>query len=85
VRDNTQHYYYALYYTTQAAFQAGDPAWAAVWKITASSFWRRRRRMEAGRPSRMFRERSEECEDLRDAMSVLTLSVPLRVLPIYQR
>ena len=34
VTAETRFPYYAIYYTTQAAFQAGDPAWSAVWKTT---------------------------------------------------
>ena len=86
VRDNTQHYYYALYYTTQAAFQAGDPAWSAVWKNNSEQLlasvgkdgsW-------PGKPDVPGNDQ-KNAKIYATAMSVLTLSVPLRVLPIYQR
>jgi hypothetical protein len=86
VRDGTQHYYYALYYTTQAGFQAGDPTWSAVWKNSSEQLlataqkdgsWPVKPDVPGGdqKNARIYAT----------AMSVLTLSVPLRVLPIYQR
>jgi hypothetical protein len=86
VRDNTQHYYYALYYTTQAAFQAGDPAWSVVWKNNSEQLLAAAQKdgSWAAKPDVPGNDQ-KNARIYATAMSVLTLSVPLRVLPIYQR
>jgi hypothetical protein len=86
VRDTTQHYYYALYYTTQAAFQAGDPAWAAVWKNNSEQLLAAAQK-DGSWPAKPDVPGNDQknARIYATAMSVLTLSVPLRVLPIYQR
>jgi hypothetical protein len=86
IRDGAQHYYYGLYYTTQAAFQAGDPTWSAVWKnsseqllasITKDGSWPIKPDVPgtSQRNARIYAT----------SMAILTLSIPHRVLPIYQR
>src|SRR3954471_21952840 len=86
VRDNTQHYYYALYYTTQASFQAGDPAWSAVWKNNSDQLLALAQK-DGSWPAKPDVPGNDQknARIYATAMSVLTLSVPLRVLPIYQR
>jgi hypothetical protein len=86
VRDSTQHYYYALYYTTQAAFQAGDPAWSAVWKNNSEQLLAAAQK-DGSWPAKPDVPGNDQknARIYATAMSVLTLSVPLRVLPIYQR
>jgi hypothetical protein len=86
VRDNTQHYYYAMYYTTQAAFQAGDPAWGAVWKNNSEQLLALAQK-DGNWPAKPDVPGNDQknARIYATAMSVLTLSVPLRVLPIYQR
>ena len=37
VNDKTPYPYYAMYYTTQAAFQAGEPVWSTVWQATTEN------------------------------------------------
>jgi hypothetical protein len=86
VRDNTQHYYYALYYTAQAAFQAGDPTWSAVWKNNSEQLLALAQK-DGSWPAKPDVPGNDQknARIYATAMSVLTLSVPLRVLPIYQR
>lgn len=80
--DAGQYPYYVLYYTTQAAWQAGDDVWSAVSKVTLQRLIKTQspdgawpKDPAAGEPGRVYRT----------AMGVLTLSVPYRLLPIYQR
>jgi len=86
VRDGTQHYYYALYYTTQASFQAGEPAWSAVWKNNSDQLLALAQK-DGSWPAKPDVPGNDQknARVYATAMGVLTLSVPLRVLPIYQR
>jgi hypothetical protein len=86
ITNDTRFFYYATYYTTQAAFQAGGTTWTTVWQRNSESLVRLQRD-DGSWPSK--REELGR-EDVRGrfyptAISVLTLSVPLRLLPIYQR
>jgi len=81
------YYSYSVYYATQAAFQAGGSAWPIVWKRTCDQLLPAQRqddgswkatRDEPGADSKAGRFYST-------AMACLTLSAPLRVLPVYQR
>ena len=82
VTRQTRFPYYTLYYSTQAAFQAGEPAWSAVWQNTQEQLlsiqspdggWPQSRSGEE--PGRIYGT----------SMAVLTLTVPYRLLPTYQR
>jgi len=82
VKDDTPMPYYSMYYSTQAAFQAGEPVWPIIWKVThdrllgtqtSDGGWPQSRNGEE--PGRIYAT----------SMAVLTLSVPYRLLPIYQR
>jgi hypothetical protein len=86
VSKDTRFWYYTTYYVTQAAFQAGGETWRTIWQRSSEELMRLQRgdgswpskKEELGRedaPGRVYPT----------AMSVLTLSVPLRLLPIYQR
>lgn len=73
---------YAAYYTTQAAFQLGGETWTQSWTPTRA--WLIGSQLDDGGwpVSRM----SEEPGRLyATSMSILTLTVPYRLLPIYQR
>ena len=80
VNDGTPFQYYAMYYATQAAFQAGAATWAAVSKATMT-------RLMAGqaKDGSWPKAGQEPGETYSTAMAVLTLSVPYRLLPVYQR
>lgn len=79
--------FYCIYYVTHAAFQAGDDTWQAVSKVTLP------RLVKSQSPDGSWLSLSdsnapnntEPGKVYRTAMAVLTLSVPQRLLPIYQR
>jgi hypothetical protein len=82
IDDGTRFTYYGTYYATQAAFQAGDQTWDAVWtnaqtRLLASQM------PDGGWPQ--SRSGEEPGRTYATSMAVLTLSVPYRLLPIYQR
>jgi hypothetical protein len=83
VGDNTEYPYYARYYTTQAAFQFGGKLWAKVWEQTQAKLLQSQQKDDGGWPQ--SRTSNEPGQTYATAMSVLTLSVPLRLLPTYQR
>ncbi len=83
VANDTRMPYYAMYYSTQAAFQAGDPTWTAVWKATQARLLPAQNKDDGGWPQSASGE--EPGRVYATAMALLTLSVPYRLLPIYQR
>jgi hypothetical protein len=80
VNDGTPFQYYAMYYVTQAAYQAGGETWAAVSKATFERLLPRQ-----GKEGAWPKSEQEPGETYATAMAVLTLSVPYRLLPAYQR
>ena len=82
VKENSPFPYYYAYYTTQAAFQAGEPTWSAVWKITQDRLLALQM-PDGGWPT--SKSSHEPGRIYATTMSLLTLSVPYRLLPIYQR
>jgi hypothetical protein len=82
VKDDTPMPYYSMYYSTQAAFQAGEPVWPVIWKVTQDRLLGTQMK-DGGWPQ--SRNGEEPGRVYATAMSVLTLSVPYRLLPIYQR
>lgn len=86
VNDKTEYPYYARYYTTQAAFQVGGDLWPAVWNRTQADLLKiQREQKDADGSWPQSRTANEPGQTYATAMSVLTLSVPLRLLPTYQR
>jgi len=86
VDDKTEYPYYARYYTTQAAFQAGGDVWPTVWNRTQADLLKLQRDQKDGDGSwPKSRTANEPGQTYATAMSVLTLAVPLRLLPTYQR
>jgi hypothetical protein len=83
VNDQTPYPYYATYYTTQAAFQASGPAWLVVWRATMDRLLAMQVEADGGWPASHSTE--EPGRVYATAMAVLTLSVPYRLLPVYQR
>jgi hypothetical protein len=87
LRMESPFWYYSIYSVTLAAFQAGDPVWPIIWKRTCEQLlpvqrkddgsWRTKPGEAAGND---WRERFYST-----AMGCLTLSIPLRLLPIFQR
>lgn len=82
VQDDTRMPYYSMYYATQAAFQAGEPVWPIIWKVSQDRLLGTQMK-DGGWPQ--SRNGEEPGRGYASAMAVLTLSVPYRLLPIYQR
>jgi hypothetical protein len=80
VNDATPFQYYAMYYVTQAANQAGGAVWATASKATSD-----RLLATQAKDGSWPRAAQEPAEIYSTAMAVLTLSVPYRLLPAYQR
>lgn len=86
VRDGDRYFYYGHYAVAQGAFQAGGATWDAVWKNASSQLLAMQRKDDGSWP-----RREDPGGDGRrgrvysTTMAVLTLSVPLRLLPMYQR
>ena len=82
VTAETHYAYYSLYYSTSAAFQAGDPIWAAVWKTNSELLvWLQQD--DGGWPA--SKTGDEPGRIYASAMATLTLSAPNRLLPVHQR
>ncbi len=82
---NTRFPYYATYYSTQAAFQAGGATWKTVWQSTWDGLRdvRVHSRDDGGwLPSTSGEEPGRVYAT---SMALLTLTVPYRLLPVYQR
>ena len=82
VTDDTRFAYYATYYATQAAHQAGGTAWSRVWAVTQARLVPAQDK-DGGWP--VSKTGEEPGRVYATSMAVLTLSVPYRLLPIYQR
>ena len=81
VDDATRFSYYSHYYVTQASFQLGGDAWEKVGPSAGKTHRvASRRRRLAKEP-----ERQEPDRVYATAMSLLTLTVPYQILPIYRR
>jgi hypothetical protein len=83
VNEKTQFPYYSLYYATQAAHQAGEPTWSPVWKVTLDQLLAQQVKQDGGWPQ--SKAGNEPGRVYATSMALLTLSVPYRLLPIYQR
>lgn len=84
VNDGTPFPYYAMYYATQAANQAGGRVWSAVSKAAFERLLARQ--IKEGKQAGAWPKSAQEpAEVYSTAMAVLTLSVPQRLLPAYQR
>jgi hypothetical protein len=83
VDDASQFPYYCMYYAAQAAFQAGDPVWKAVTKITNEKL------LSTQKPDGGWPDASGESAGAgrlyTTSMALLTLSVSYSLLPVYQR
>ncbi len=70
---------YGLYYTSQGLFQIGGDAWHDFenWMV---DYW-----LPAQRPDGSWDRGEQDCSVYQTAMCLLSLTVPYRQLPIYQR
>ncbi|HSI34377.1 MAG: prenyltransferase/squalene oxidase repeat-containing protein [Phycisphaerae bacterium] len=82
VTEQTEYAYYARYYAAQAAFQVADERWPRVWKRTQDGLLKLQEK-DGGWPG--GRTEGEKGQTYTTALSVLTLGIPLRLLPAYQR
>ena len=80
VNDDTPFRYYAMYYAMQAAHQAGGETWPAVSKQVTGKLLPLQ-----GKDGAWPKSPQEPDGLYSTAMAVLTLSVPYRLLPAYQR
>ena len=74
--------YYAMYYAAQAAFHAGGETWSAIWPSVSQDLLRAQE-PDGGWPPSPTPE--EPGRIYSTSMAVLTLTVPYRLLPVYQR
>jgi hypothetical protein len=89
IDDGARYPYYGFYYATQAAWQAGDDVWSSVSKQTVERLLKAQS-PDGGWPAKDFPgmdagKIAEPGRIYRTTMAVLTLTVPYRLLPIYQR
>lgn len=80
VNDATPFQYYAMYYVTQAAHQAGGETWPAVFGVTSGRLLRTQ--TKDGSWPKLGQEPGKVYAT---SMAVLTLTVPYGLLPVYQR
>jgi hypothetical protein len=80
VNEGTPFQYYSMYYVTQAAFQAGEPRWSGV-ALPALNRLLAMQLADGGWPQ----QGQEPGGAYAASMALLTLSVPYRLLPVYQR
>jgi len=78
-----QYPYYGMYYATQAAFQLGGARWTDISKITLDKL------LKSQQPDGSWPDAATESSGAGSAyttsMALLTLSIPYRLLPVYQR
>ncbi|QOV91947.1 prenyltransferase/squalene oxidase repeat-containing protein [Humisphaera borealis] len=75
---------YGMFYLTQAAAQASDDVWTSAAKPILDKLVKAQEG-DGGWPANWPAESSEPGRVYRTAMATLALTVPYRVLPIYQR
>jgi hypothetical protein len=83
VDDASQFPYYGMYYATQAAFQAGDSTWTDVSNATFQRILKSQQ-PDGGWPD-VPSESAGAGRVYTTSMALLTLSIPYRLLPVYQR
>jgi len=87
IRADMAHFQCALYYTVLGAMHAGDESWPRVWRNAWEQLLPMQSKDDGSWPAR----RDEVGGDgaaacfYPTAMSVLTLTIPLRLLPVYER
>lgn len=83
INDTTPMPYYATYFVTQAAYQAGGTTWATLWPAAKSRLIGMQNSQDGGWPQ--SRSPEEPGRVYATSMAVLALAVPYRLLPVYQR
>ena len=82
VTDDSRFPYYSTYYAAQGAHQAGGAVWSTVWKLTQARLLAEQEK-EGSWPQSHSSE--EPGRIYATTMALLTLSIPYRLLPVYQR
>ncbi len=93
VNDQTPTGYLSIYYATQAAAQVGDPTWAIVWKTAYEQLAKRQMNEGAWRPGPDEQGRIDHTSNGQQkilavyptSMAILALSVPYRLMPVFQK
>lgn len=80
--EEVRFFYYACHYVAQAAHQVGEPTWPAVWNPLQQRLLALQQPDGGWPPSRTGEEPGRVYST---SLATLTLSVPFRLLPIYQR
>lgn len=75
-RNDFGHHFYAVYYATQALFQAGGGAWAKWWPATRDDLIRRQNANGSWQDG--------VGPEYATAMALISLQIPKRMLPILQ-
>ena len=86
ITNETRFFYYATYYTTQAAFQSGGNTWNRIWRRTNQALLvegEMKQNPDGSCPA--SRTAKEAGQTYSTSMAILTLSIPLRLLPTNQR
>ncbi|MDB5355290.1 MAG: Prenyltransferase/squalene oxidase [Phycisphaerales bacterium] len=83
IDDQSQFPYYGMYYATQAAYQSDDAVWSAVSKATFDKLLKAQTQQDGGWPDTP--EGAGGGRIYTTSLALLTLSIPYRLLPIYQR
>ena len=78
-----EHYYYTVYYCTQAANQLGGKYWDDIHTAIRTSLLQRQQ--QNGSWSAANTNEQQGGDSYATSMSILALTVPYRYLPIYQR
>lgn len=82
VTEDTRFCYYSFYYTTHAAFQVGKDTWQTVWTSNSEKLIAMQQE-DGGWPA--SRSGEEPGRAYASAMAVLSLSAPLKLVPVNQR
>jgi hypothetical protein len=82
VSSDTEFHYFARHATTHAAYHLGGPTWTAAWDRNASKLLGYQQKDGSWPQSKSAKEPGQTYAT---AINVLTLAIPLRLLPTYQR
>jgi hypothetical protein len=87
IDNKTEYPCHARYYAAQAAFQSGGgEVWTRIWRRTRTALLEEGpTKQEADGSWPQTRTANEPGRTYSTAMAVMTLSIPLRLLPTYQR
>jgi hypothetical protein len=86
IDNKTEYPCYARYYAAQAAFQSGGEVWTRIWRRTRTALLEEGpTKQDADGSWPQSRTANEPGSTYSTAMAVMTLSIPLRLLPTYQR